>query len=392
MNTVKQQEFFDAAMSGQNIYLSGKAGTGKSYITKAVIEALIKAGKKIIAVAPTGVAANNIGGATIHSTFGIAPYGICNFDSVNKLRSEKRRLLKKVETIFIDEVSMLRPDLLDAIHWSLIKAGIEGGLRKKQVIFVGDLKQLPPILSDNDRAVLYQQYDGETFFEADIFKNISVLQIELDEVMRQSDIEFITNLNIIRDGGKSEYFRQFLHTEPKGIILAPHNATVKTYNDKGLAEQPGKELTFEAKVSGNAKADEFNVEQVIKVKHGCKIMYLANSRNNPLVNGTLGTFINGGDKHFIKVGEVNYALEPMEFTKMEYVYDATEDKLKLQEIGKISQYPFKLAYALSIHKSQGLTFDEVTIDLSRPCFQKGQMYVAISRVKGPAGLRILVNR
>lgn len=393
MNTAKQEEFIQLLLAGKNIYLSGKAGTGKSHITKEGIAKLEKLGKKIIAVAPTGVAANNIGGQTIHSMFGITPYGVCTYESANMLKSEKRKLLKKVEVILIDEVSMLRPDLLDAIHWSLIKNGVKGGLREKQVVFIGDLKQLPPIVSDNERSILYQQYDGDNFFHADVFNNMDVTEIELTEVMRQTDVEFITNLNIIREGHKSEYFRQFLHSEPNGIILAPYNETVRQYNQKGLAAQPGKELVFEASVSGNAKADEFNVESVIRVKHGCKIMYLANSRNNPLRNGTLGTFINGGnDKYFIRVGEVNYALDVMEFTKMEYVWNQQEDKLEMKEIGKIIQYPFKLAYALSIHKSQGLTFEEVTIDLTRPCFMPGQMYVAISRVKSPAGLRILANR
>lgn len=390
--TAKQQLFFDLVLAGKNVNLDGKAGTGKSWIVKQVMEVLKNRGKKMVAVAPTGVAANNIGGATIHSTFRITPYGIATLESANWLASEKRKLMKKIDVIFIDEKSMLRPDLLDAIHWTLVKNGVEGGLKNKQVIFTGDLKQLPPILKDNERSVLYQQYDGEEFYHAEIYKSLDVVDVELDEVKRQSDIEFITNLNIIRDGGRSEYFKGFVHQEPHGIILAPHNETVRAYNKKGLEEQPGEELEFTATVSGNAKADEFNLESVIKVKHGCKIMYLANSQNNPLVNGTLGTFISKVGKYFIQVGEVEYALEQVTFTKKEYVWNQEKDKLEMAEIGTITQYPFKLAYALSIHKSQGLTFDELTIDLVRPPFMKGQLYVALSRATGPAGLRIFVGK
>ena len=393
MYTENQALFIEAGMAGENIFLTGKAGTGKSFIVRELKEKLIAAGKKVIAMAPTGVAANNIGGQTIHSMFALSPFGVLTFDSVNHLKSEKRRMLKAIDCIMIDEVSMLRPDILDGVHWTLKKNGVKNGLMEKQLIFIGDLKQLPPILDDNLRSVLYQSYKSEEFYNAAIYERLQVKEIVLDKIMRQSDSEFIEALNIIREGGKSEYFKQFLSVIPEGIIIAPHNETVKGYNEKGLAETPGRLHEFVAEVKGNAKADEFNVESVVKVKHGCKIMYLANSRNNPLVNGTLGTFENGGGGNFfIRVGEVRYALEVMSFTKMEYVYNAEKDLLEMKEIGSISQIPIKLAYALSIHKSQGLTFDKLTVDLSRPCFQKGQLYVALSRVTSPAGLKILVNR
>jgi ATP-dependent exoDNAse (exonuclease V) alpha subunit len=393
MNTPKQDAFLEAVLAGKNAYLSGKAGTGKSYITRKAINDLKALGKEVIAVAPTGVAANNIGGQTIHSMFRVDPYEVCTYKGAQKVGSEKRKLYKRVDTIFVDEISMLRPDLLDCIHWTLMKNGVKDGLMEKQIIFIGDLKQLPAIIGDNFRSVMYQTYSGDEFFNAGIYPKLNVVEIELDEVMRQSNEEFVEHLNIIREGGKHEYFKRFLHPEAHGIILAPYNETVKAYNDRGLREQPGEIFEFTAQVEGNAKADEFNVESTIRVKHGCKIMYLANSKNNPLVNGTLGEFVVGENGNFfIKVAGVDYALDRHQFVKKEYVYNPGKDKLEMQEIGSIIQYPFRLAYALTIHKSQGLTFDKVTVDLSRPCFQPGQQYVALSRVTGPEGLRILVNR
>lgn len=387
--STKQQVFIDSILNGENVFLTGKAGTGKSFVVNKAIELLRKQNKKVIAIAPTGVAANNIGGQTIHSLFSITPFGVASYKTTNFLRSEKRRMLSAVTTIFIDEISMLRPDVLDAINWTLLKNGCQG-LTKYQVVFIGDLKQLPSPIDDSTRSVLYQDYQGEEFFHAKVYPKLSVKNIELDEVLRQSDEEFITNLNIIREGKKSEYFKRFVGSDQKGIVLAPHNTTVAKYNKEGLDSIRSTEIVFEAQVDGNVKADDFNLESTIKVKHGAKIMYLANSKSAPLVNGTLGTFIEQDDKYFIKVGSVNYALNIMEFTKKEYVLNESTNSLELKELGTIRQYPIKLAYALSIHKSQGLTFDEVTVDLTRPCFTKGQMYVALSRVTSPNGLRIII--
>ena len=173
--------------------------------------------------------------------------------------------------------------------------------------------------------------------------------------------------------------------------MAPHNSTVERYNREGLALVQYPEIIFKASVEGNAKADEFNLENIITVKNGCKIMYLANSQKAPLVNGTIGNFFETSGCYYIRVNEVDYALEPLKFTKKEYVLNEKENKLELQEIGAITQFPIRLCYALSIHKAQGLTFDEVTVDLSRPVFMKGQLYVALSRVKTPEGLRIILG-
>lgn len=385
-----QQEFIDLVQSGENIFLSGKAGVGKSFITKHAIELLEDMGKKVIAVAPTGVAANNVGGQTIHSLFSLNPYGVLDYEACNYFRGDKKRLLKAVDVIFIDEVSMLRPDILDGMHWTLVKNGC-GGLDSKQVVFIGDMKQLPPVLNGNTKTVLYETYDGETFEYSQIYRELNVAKIELGEILRQSNPEFIKALNLCREGKKSEYFRQFSSTKPNGgIILAPHNATVAQYNQKGLESLDGPEYMFQAEIEGNIKADDFNLEAEVRVKNGAKVMYLANSKEFPLVNGTLGEFTSHNGMYFICVDGVNYPLEPIKFAKKEYVMPLLGNKLVLKEVGSIEQIPIKLAYALSIHRSQGLTFDEVTIDLRRPCFMPGQLYVALSRVRTPEGLCILI--
>lgn len=391
--TRKQQEFLAAVDMGQNIYLTGYAGTGKSFITRKAIARLQEAGRKVMAVAPTGVAANNIDGETMHSTFALSPWGcLLSIDDCNFVRKAKREVLQKVEVIVMDEISMARPDMIDAMHLTMIKNGIKGGLKSKQLIFVGDLCQLPPVMDDNMRSVLLSKYDGDTFLDAKLLQEIQIVKIELDEVKRQNDIDFIEALNLVRDGIKAPYFRQFIHTEPQGIVLAPHNATVAKYNEEGLAAQAGDIFTFTAKVHGTAKPEDFSLENEIKVKNGCKIMYLVNSKENPLRNGTLGIFVSHQDCHFIRVGNVDYALKEVTVLKKEYVYDRGADALVLQEKGSITQHPFKLAYALSIHKSQGLTFDQVTVDLRRPCFIQNQYYVALSRATGPSALRIIVNQ
>lgn len=387
--TKKQQEFLDLAEKGHNIFLTGEAGTGKSFIVKELIKRFKDKKKQVAALAPTGIAANNISGQTIHSLFSLNPYGILDFEKCSFLKSYKRQVLNKVEVMFVDEVSMLRPDVLDAMNWTLVKNGCVG-LDKKQIIFIGDLKQLPVVLNDNSRAILYRDYDGETFEFAKIYKKLNVQTISLDEVVRQSDPEFIENLNKVRNGEKRvSYFRKFFSKEPKGIVLAPYNTTVEKYNVSGLAAIEAEELQFKAKIYGNVKAEDFNLEETIKVKQGAKIMYLVNSSNNPLRNGTIGKFITIDGLHYIHVDGIDYKLERVEMSKKEYVFNEKANELQLQDLGSIEQYPIRLAYALSIHKSQGLTFNEVTLDLTRPCFAAGQLYVGLSRVTGPEGLRII---
>lgn len=385
-----QQEFFDQAIAGENIFLTGKAGTGKSFITKEVVKELSKT-KKVAVVAPTGVAASNAGGATMHSTFSLPIHGLIEYKTCNFLKSKKRDVIDRIEVLFIDEISMVRPDMLDAVNWTMKKNGCKG-LDEIQIIFVGDMAQLKPVMDDNFKTMTLKKYKGLDFRYSNIFKKINCKTIELNEVLRQSDQEFIENLNIVREGNKSSYFKKFVHTQTNGIVLAPHNATVKRYNQIGLDSIKEPKMTFKAKIEGNAKEGDFNFESKLELKNGCKIMYLVNSKNNNLVNGTIGTFIVEDSNLFIKVGNERWLLEKYKLSKKEYVLNAKTDELELQEVGSIEQYPVKLAYAASIHRSQGLTFEEMSLDLSLPCFAEGQLYVGLSRVTSPKGLRIIVNR
>lgn len=398
----RQQEFLDAVLAGKSVFLTGEAGSGKTFIVKKAIQSLIDANKNVLISAPTGIAANNLDGQTVHSLFGLTPFGVLTYDKCNFLRKEKRRVLDKAHVIVIDEISMVRSDMLDAIHWTLKKNNLRG-LDKYQVILIGDLEQLPPVADDNFKSVLSETHKSVFFYDSLIYPKMKVEKIELDQVQRQSDPEFISALNQVRRGEKSPYFRRFFHSEPKGIVLAPRLETVNRYNEHEYAKLSGKEYVFQAEtniIKEGAKISfaDFNVEPLIKMKDGAKIMYLRNSlAYNNLKNGTLGIFRaiedeDGDVQFFIEVNTIKYRLEINKFDKKEYVYNEKLDRLELVEIANITQMPIKLAYAMTIHKSQGQTLSQMTLDLTLPCFEKGMLYVALSRVTSPEGLRIIMEQ
>lgn len=390
--TDDQKKFIDLALLGENIFLTGKAGTGKSFI----IEELCRIyDKKIVKLGLTGIAAANIGGQTVHSFFQINPYEVFQGSQKQNLSSNKRRAIEKSEVFIIDEVSMMRPDILDAIQNRC-------DLLDKQIIFVGDLKQLPVIQSGKEQHIVNSIYGSHLFYDAKIYKKLNVVNIELNEIKRQSDTGFIEALNKIRDGEKDDYFRKFIGEKPNnGVILAPHNETVNKYNVEGLNKLDSELITFKASIEGEINPKDYKVDEEIHVKNGAKIMYCINNKEAGLVNGDIGIFLVEDDKFFfVKEGEKTEIKKAI-FENQKYVVEDVRKKteenniifveeLVLKKTGEMRQYPIKLAYALSIHKSQGMTFDEVTVDLSRRCFAEGQMYVALSRCRTPEGLRILI--
>lgn len=389
--TKGQQEFIDLALSGKNIFLTGKAGTGKSFIIE---EFCKRSDKQIVKLGTTGISASNIGGQTIHSFFQINPFEVFQGRQEQKLSRQKRKAIRSAEIIIIDEVSMMRPDLLDAIHNRC-------DLKYKQIIFVGDLKQLPVIQSGREQHIINEIYGNHLFTSAKIYKEINVINIVLNEVKRQDDADFIKALNNIRDGNKDDYFKRSVGDKPNnGVILAPHNSTVNRYNSEGLNSIDSELITFKATIEGKINADDYRVDEEIEVKNGAKIMYCVNNSSANLVNGDIGVFLVEDKKYFFVKDGFKTELKRVTFENQKYVLKDVKKKtkegklihteeLRLEKIGEMRQYPIKLAYALSIHKSQGMTFDEVTVDLTRRCFAEGQMYVALSRCSIPQGLRII---
>lgn len=394
MNLSKDQELaIKEILSGKNIFLTGKAGTGKSTVVRHAIKLLRKNKKKNIAVlGTTGIASMNIGGQTMHSFFSLPIVDFCTFEKCFYIKKEKRRMLNSTDVIIIDEASMLRADLLDGIEYTLLKNRCNS-LSTKQIIFVGDLKQLPPVVKSYELPLFENEYKGFEFFHAKIIDNIGLKEIELSTIHRQSNEEFIDNLNILRDGGKSDYFKRFVSSETKGTILTPHTSTAISYNKIKLAELKTEQFEYFCEIENEdgyqIDIDDFRIDRKLILKSGSRIMYLVN--DGFLVNGSTGTLLienNGTSLWFICDDGHKHKINTYVFEKKIYYLDNGD--LKLRVVGVVKQYPIKLAYAITIHKSQGLTFDEVTIDLSKKAFVKGQIYTAISRVRTPEGLNIII--
>lgn len=385
-------EEFDAALklmedSRYHVFVTGKAGTGKSTLLQYFCD---HTKKKIAVLAPTGVSAINIGGATIHSFFRF-PFGVVQEDNVHFLR-DKVEVFKNLDAIIIDEISMVRADLMNAIDYSLRMHTGNHGLPfgGVQIIMFGDLYQLPPVVMGEQIDYLRDFYGGKYFFYAPVFEQIELKKVQLTKIFRQKDDDFRNLLNKVRerkvlnDDLRTLNARcvQYDHRKGPAIVLAATNNIVNNINNSRLHEIKSDEHKFLASVKGEFSASEYPVEMELRLRKGAQIMMLKNDTESPKrwVNGTLGTVKELGDNHIvIEIGDRSYRMEKAVWEVFDYEYSKEERMIEKFSKGSFTQYPVKLAWAVTIHKSQGKTFDRVIIDFGRGAFAHGQTYVALSR-------------
>ena len=372
--------------SNKNIFITGKAGTGKSSLINHIKK---KTHKNLIVLAPTAIAALNINAKTIHSFFNF-PFHVITPDVVKKHYNKK--LIKQIDTILIDEVSMLRPDIIDAIDLTLqITRENKDPFGGIQIILVGDLYQLPPVVTNNEVDVMNTLYpDGYFFFNSNIIKKIDLIKFELSEVFRQSDTKLISLLDRARkamlDDDDLMVFNQRLVKNdfivPEEVLtLSTNNYKVNSINASNLKNIQSKEFVYHAEIDGRYTG--VPVDEELKIKVGAQVMLVKNGKN--WVNGTLATIDKlTKNEIYIKVKDEVYLLEPEKWEKFEYII--SDKKISSSVSATFTQYPLKLAWAATIHKCQGQTFENIVIDMDYGAFAHGQTYVALSRVVSLDGL------
>lgn len=403
--------------TNRTIFLTGKAGTGKTTLLKRIID---EAHKQTMVIAPTGIAALNAGGATIHSTFYL-PFAtfLPDYSHNVQLRGDvkietrdtlvkhfvfnknKKKLFQNLELLIIDEVSMLRADVLDAIDWALRttrKVNIPfGGV---QVVFIGDLLQLPPVYKSEEWYYLKNYYHGIHFFNAHALQQDPPIYIELEKIYRQNDEKFIGILNELRNNRLNQEHITFLNTfvkpdyQPQAdenyITLTTHNALADTMNNKSLEVLKTKELSYQAHVKGNFPKNIFPVDENLVLKLGAQVMFIKNdlSFEKRFFNGKIGVIDSlAPDEITVRFPQENKVIkvDRYEWENVTYELDENTNEIKENVIGTFVHYPLKLAWAITIHKSQGLTFDKAILDVSQ-VFAPGQAYVALSRLRSLDGL------
>lgn len=388
--------------TGASLFLTGKAGTGKTTFLRHLRD---YSHKRIVVTAPTGIAAINAGGVTLHSFFQL-DFGIFmpghERRSKYKFGKDKLKIIRGMDLLVIDEVSMVRADLLDAVDDTLRRLRDRnrpfGGV---QLLLIGDLQQLPPVANEEEEKILRQIYPSDYFFESKALQQLPYETVELDRVFRQNDDEYLGILNAIRDNRltaaqldrlNSCVRTQFSPSPEQGYIrLTTHNRMAAEINDSQLERLPGAEHTFECNIDGKFPEKSYPADKTLRLKEGAQVMFIKNDTGSPreYYNGMIGTVVAIDNEEGVAVrpadgGEIIH-VHDVEWENVSYSVD--EETKEIKEIceGKFRQLPLKTAWAVTIHKSQGLTFDRAIIDVSNS-FAHGQAYVALSRCRGMQGL------
>ena len=399
LNEEKVNLFWKMERTRENMYITGKAGAGKSYL----LEFFVKHTRKITAiVAPTGVAALNVGGQTIHSFFGL-DFNVQNLEEIRKkgVYGKRKILLQKLDTLVIDETSMVRVDLLDAIDLKLQLAnGNSLPFGGKQIILFGDLYQLPPVKEAQVDRYLEDKYGSAFFFATPAFRRTALHFYELKTVFRQKDVAFVGILNDVRTGHVTENELAVLNSRygllqnrsihDRFVTLTPRKETAARINQQMLDQINRPEYTYLATTSGDFRKSAYPTEPELKLKVGAQVMMLVNdnldnfqeegNRGRRWVNGTLGVVSELSENSIkVMINKVEHSIDRHEWTRNEYEYDAIEKKLVSRPVATFKQFPVCLAWALTIHKAQGQTYQSVAVDLDGGAFAAGQTYVALSR-------------
>lgn len=388
--------------TNQSFFLTGKAGTGKSTFLKHIVETV---SKDFVVVAPTGIAAVNVGGVTIHSFFQFPLRPLLPEDEDIKIfwkDSEKRKIISAMETLIIDEISMVRADLIDGIDYSLRKNGGNPNLPfgGKQVVFVGDIFQLEPVTIKNsgEQKIISEIYGSAYFYNAKVFERVSLFTVELQKVYRQTDSAFISLLDKVRVKEISQtdlnkintrvFSQSELNKNDFAITLTTKNDLADKVNFKKLSELKADPFTYNAEVSGEFEESKYPTEPELTLKVGAQVIFIKNDTDKRWVNGTIGQVSGLTDTEIevkLKNGEI-YSVEKRMWENIKYQYNKEKKKIEQEIVGTFKQYPLKLAWAITIHKSQGLTFDKVVVDFGSGTFASGQAYVALSRATSFEGL------
>ncbi|CAN1723521.1 ATP-dependent DNA helicase PIF1 [Hyphomicrobium sp. 1Nfss2.1] len=379
-----------------HLFVTGRAGTGKSTLLRVLRDHITE---ETAVLAPTGLAAVNVGGQTIHSFFGFPPR-LIRPDDIK--RSRNGRVMRKLKVIIIDEVSMVRSDLMWAIDQSLrVNRGRPreafGGVR---LMLFGDLHQLPPVIQGDVAQHLESEFGGPFFFQVSALnEGVGVSLLELDQVFRQSDETFLTVLNRIRDGDATEEDLEALNerTHPirtlgEGdpyVILTPTNAAAQRINMAYLDALPSPAHNYQAGITGEYSNGAHPTDASLILKQGAKVILLRNDPDRRWVNGSIARVARLEDKRvWIELDGKTHEIEQASWEARRYAFDQNAEKVVENVTGTFRQFPLRLAWALTIHKSQGLTLDKVYIDLGRGTFAHGQAYVALSRCRTLEGLAL----